>query len=217
MDGVTSFPAGFFDRADPTRDGDFYAAPRFVTHIDDDAITAVGALYEELGVTGTVLDVMASWVSHFRSPPDRLVGVGLNAEELAANPLLADHATVDLNATPRLPFPDDAFDDAVCCVSIDYLVRPVEVVAEVGRVVRPGGRFVVTVSNRCFPTKAVRGWLAADDAGRVEIVRRYLSSSGAFGRASAELRTAPGRGDPLYAIWATVLDGPAGPGAGELP
>ncbi|MGI8533264.1 MAG: class I SAM-dependent methyltransferase, partial [Candidatus Limnocylindrales bacterium] len=95
------------------------------------------------------------------------------------------------------------FDDVVCCVSVDYLTQPVRVFAEVGRVLRPGGRFVVTFSDRCFPSKAVRGWLATDDAGRVEIVRRYFRLAGSFQEASAELRTDDGDGgDPLYAVWA---------------
>ena len=45
--------------------------PRFVTHIDDGAIAAVGSLYDELGVRGEVLDLMSSWVSHFRDAPAR--------------------------------------------------------------------------------------------------------------------------------------------------
>ena len=35
------FPAGFFDRTDPSDDARYYAAPRLVTHIDDAAIAAV--------------------------------------------------------------------------------------------------------------------------------------------------------------------------------
>ena len=61
------FPPGFFDRADPGPDAAFYRPLRLVTHIDDGAIAAVGALYDELGIgsTATVLDLMSSWVSHF--------------------------------------------------------------------------------------------------------------------------------------------------------
>ena len=109
-----------------------------------------------------MLDLMSSWVSHFRRPPRRLVAVGMNGAELAANPHAADWIVSDLNDQPTLPFDDDSFDDAVCCVSVDYLIRPIEVFAEVGRVLRPGGRFVVTFSNRCFPTKAIRGWLMSE-------------------------------------------------------
>jgi len=205
-----TFPPGFLDRTDPSPDPSFYASPRFVTHIDDRAIAAVAALYEELGLDGTVLDLMSSWVSHFRTRPAHLIALGLNADELAANTAAADTVVQDLNADPVLPFEDATIDAATCCVSVDYLTRPVEVFREVGRVLRPGGLFVCTFSNRCFPTKAVRGWLATDDAGRVDIVRAYFAASGAFGPAQAELRTPPGSpGDPLYGVWAAATGTPS--------
>jgi SAM-dependent methyltransferase len=204
--GGSSFPAGFFDRVDPGPDTDFYESPRLVTHIDAAAREAVGELYETLGISGEVLDLMSSWVSHFRRTPRHLVGLGLNERELRENRQLSEWVVRDLNDEPRLPFPDGRFDHAVCCVSVDYLVRPIEVFAEVGRVLRPGGRFVVTFSDRCFPTKALRGWLEADDAGHVDIVAAYFRLSGRFGRAKADLATDAGDGgDPLYAVWAESL------------
>ena len=66
---MTAFPPGFFARDDERPDPDFYATPRLVTHIDDGAIAAVGELYDELGLDGDVLDLMSSWVSHFRTRP----------------------------------------------------------------------------------------------------------------------------------------------------
>ncbi len=197
------FPPGFFDRSDPATDVQFYAPTRLVTHIDDAAIEAVGELYEELGIGGEVLDLMGSWVSHFRRAPARLTVLGMNAEELAANPAAAATVVHDLNAEPRLPFGDDAFDAVVCCVSVDYLVRPVEVFADVARVVRPGGPFVCTFSNRCFPTKAIRGWLSSTDAQHGEIVAEYFRRAGGWDDAVVQRRTPPThRGDPLYAVWA---------------
>jgi SAM-dependent methyltransferase len=203
VDEATGFAAGFFDRADPGSDAAFYGPPRLVTHIDDGAIAAVGALYAELGLTGAVLDLMGSWVSHFREPPEQLTVLGMNANELAANPAAAATAVHDLNADPRLPFADASFDAAVCCVSVDYLIRPIEVFAEVARVLRPGAPFATTFSNRCFPTKAIRGWLASSDEEHCAIVARYFSLSGGFDEATVERRTAVGhRGDPLFAVWA---------------
>jgi SAM-dependent methyltransferase len=198
------FPPGFFERADPSADTGFYAPTRLVTHIDAAAIDAVGALYDELGVDGDVLDLMGSWVSHFRRTPARLTVLGMNAEELAANP--AAHAAVvhDLNADPILPLADAAFDAAVCCVSVDYLVRPVEVFTDVARVLRPGGLFVCTFSNRCFPAKAIRGWLATSDDEHCGIVAEYFRRAGRWGVATVERRTPEDhRGDPLFAVWAS--------------
>jgi SAM-dependent methyltransferase len=198
------FPHGFFERDDEGEDGRFYLSPRLVTHIDDGAIAAVGALYEELGLTGRVLDLMGSWVSHFRAAPEHLTVLGMNAPELARNPQAAATVVHDLNREPCLPFADDAFEAAVCCVSVDYLVRPVEVFADVARVVRPGGPFVITFSNRCFPTKAIRGWLLTTDEQHCDLVGEYFRRAGGWDEPRAELRTPAGApGDPLYAVWAT--------------
>ncbi len=210
-DRYALFPPGFFDRADDRDDAQFYAPPRLVTHIDDAAISAVGALYAELGIDGTaprpqrVLDLMSSWVSHFRTPPAELVVLGMNAEELAANPAATQRLVHDLNADPRVPLPDADVDAAVCCVSIDYLTRPIEVLTDVGRVLRPGGPLAITFSNRCFPTKAVRGWLATDDDQHGRIVAELVRRTGRFAEPRVQLRTPPGTGDPLYAVTATRL------------
>ena len=184
----------------------FYAPPRLVPHIDDAAIAAVGALYDELGLDGEVLDLMSSWVSHFSRRPARLTALGMNAAELDAN-LEADERVVhDLNADPRVPLSDNSFDAPVCCVSVDYLVRPIEVFRDVARVVRPGGVFVCTFSNRCFPTKAIRGRLTTDDEQHCAVVSEYFRRSGGWGTASARRRTPRDhRGDPLFAVWATSL------------
>ena len=198
------FPPGFFDRVDDGDDASFYAVPRLVTHIDEGAIAAVGELYEELGVGGDVLDLMSSWVSHFRSPPARLRVLGMNGAELAANPLASQRIVHDLNAHPSIPLPDESVDDVVCCVSVDYLTRPVDVFRDVARVLRPGGRFVCTFSNRLFPTKAVRGWLDASDDDHCRIVAEYFRQSATFGQMTSAQRTSPDHGgDPLFAVWAT--------------
>ncbi len=154
-----------------------------------------------------MLDLMSSWISHFTAPPRELVVLGMNGRELAANAAAAERVVQDLNADPALPFPDAAFDDAVCAVSVDYLTRPLEVFAEVARILRPGGRFVCTFSNRCFPTKAIAGWLATDDAGRGAIVQEYVRRAGGFDEPELSLRTPAGRyrGDPLYAVVARRL------------
>lgn len=201
---MTDLPDGFFGRIDEADDALFYGEPRLVTHIDDDAIAAVGALYDELGIDGHVLDLMSSWVSHFASAPRSLSVLGMNAAELDANRMAEDRVVHDLNADPHLPFSDETFDDVVCCVSVDYLTRPVEVFRDVARVLRRGGRFVCTFSNRVFMTKAIAAWLYSDDDEHCRIVIEYFDRSHVFGPPTVARRTPPGhRGDPLYAVWAT--------------
>ncbi|MDP1820200.1 MAG: class I SAM-dependent methyltransferase [Acidimicrobiales bacterium] len=197
------FPPGFFDRLDTGPDPIFYAPPRLVLHLDDHAVAAVGDLYEELEIEGDVLDLMGSWVSHFRRAPRHLTVLGLNAQELDANGQATDSVVHDLNLDPRVPLPTGSQDAVVCCVSVDYLVHPVEVFTDVARVLRPGGLFVCTFSNRCFPTKAIRGWLHATEDGRCRLVTEYFARAGCWDEPVVDRRTPTGHpGDPLYAAWA---------------
>ena len=193
-----------FARSDESPDELFYGQPRFVEHIDDVAIADVIRLYgERLPAGCEILDLMSSWVSHL--PPDvtyaRVVGLGMNAAELAGNPRLDACAVHDLKASSTLPFPDASFDAATICVSIQYLTDPVAVLCDLARVVRPGSPAIVSFSNRCFPTKAVAIWQALDDHGHLMLVSKYFESAGWHG---IEKVTSPPRPhDPLYAVVAT--------------
>ncbi len=207
-DRYEGFPEGFFTRMDDDDDAVFYAPPRLVTHIDDGAIAAVSALYAELGLEGDLLDLCSSWISHLPTRPRQLTVLGMNRSELEQNPI-ADLVVVhDLNRDQKLPFADASFDGVLCAVSVDYLTKPIEVFDEVARVLHPGAPFVCTFSNRCFPTKAVRGWLATDDATHVAVVaeffRRARTTDGqpAFDEPIAQHRNPGEYGDPLFAVWA---------------
>lgn len=200
------FPSGFFSRADESGDDRFYAVDRLVTHIDDGAIAAVTQLYDDLELAGDVLDLCSSWISHFPAPPRRLVALGMNATELAANDAASEWLVHDVNVDPALPFDDASFDAVTCCVSVDYLTRPLEVFAEVARVLRVGAPFVCTFSNRCFPTKAIRGWLSTDDEGRCAIVSAYFDLTEGFDAPTVQLCNPGASGDPLYAVWARRND-----------
>lgn len=201
------FPHEFFSRQDESDDTAFYSFDRFVTHIDDPAIAAVAELYDELGLTGDdteVLDICSSWISHFPTKPGRLVVTGMNRAELMANAMADDWSIGDLNSDPSLPFDDASFDAVTCAVSVDYLTRPLDVFAEAARVLRPGGLFVCTFSNRCFPTKAIRGWLSTDERGRCAIVATYFDLTDGFDEPIVQHRNPGAPGDPLDAVWARV-------------
>jgi SAM-dependent methyltransferase len=156
---MPQLPRDAFERYDETPDEEFYRTPRFVTHIDDGAIAAVTQLYREFfPPDGEILDLMSSWISHL--PPEvgyqRVIGLGMNEVELRRNERLDSYVVQNLNTAPRLPFGSGEFDGAGICVSIDYLTRPVEVLREVGRVLKVGAPVAITFSNRCFPTKSFR-------------------------------------------------------------
>ena len=179
-DGTAAFPDQFFERVDESPDSQFYQFPRLVTHIDDATIAALTAFYAEFLPAGTrVLDLMSSWVSHLPDTAYRHVaGLGMNAEELAANPRLDERIVHDLNAEPRLPLADRSFDRAVVAVSIQYLTRPVEVFTDLARVLAPGGRVAIAMSHRCFPTKAILAFRALPPQERVRVVGVYLHAAG---------------------------------------
>jgi SAM-dependent methyltransferase len=201
---MPSLPEAAFRRYDETPDEEFYLLPRFVTHIDDRAIAAVTQLYQEFFPPGgEILDLMSSWVSHL--PPEveyrRVIGLGMNEAELRRNERLDSYVVQNLNANPRLPFEDAEFDGCGICVSIDYLTRPIEVLREVGRVLKVGGPTIISFSNRCFPTKAVNVWHQLDDRGHMHLVERYLQEAGNFDNIRS-LDRSPRRlfSDPLYAV-----------------
>lgn len=199
------------ERQDERPDSEFYSIPRLVKHIDDRAIAEVTRLYREyLPPEGEVLDLMTSWVSHLPEEVRyaRVSGLGMNEEELRANPRLDGYVIHDLNEHPTLPYPDDEFDAATICVSVDYLTRPVEALRDLGRVVRRGGPLVITFSNRCFPTKAVSEWLRRDDRGRMRLVEDYLRRAGGWHEIHSMDRSPHHPfADPLYAIVARSSPG----------
>ena len=196
-------PAELFRRADESSDSDFYRQPRLVAHIEPETIEAVTRLYRELlPPGGAILDMMSSWISHLPAEIQfaRVAATGMNQRELAANARLTDFKVHDLNADPKLPFGDAEFDAVTCCVSVQYLTRPVKVFADVARVCRAGAPLVITFSNRCFPTKAVAGWQSLDDAGHLQLVSYYLQSAGNWDEIQAlDCTPYPAR-EPLFAV-----------------
>jgi SAM-dependent methyltransferase len=201
---LPQLPEDDFKRIDDAPDEEFYRTPRLVTHIDDQAIVTVIQLYRELFPTGgEILDLMSSWVSHL--PPEvayrRVIGLGMNEVELRRNERLDSYIVQNLNANPELPFGEAEFDGVGICVSIDYLTRPVEVLREVGRVLKVGGPLIITFSNRCFPTKAVAIWHQLDDRGHMRLVESHLEEAGNFRKVRSLDRSSRRLfSDPLYAV-----------------
>jgi len=178
------FTPDLFARADEDDDAIFYASARKVVHLDDRAIAAVSEFFaEHLPAGGELLDLMASWRSHLpkRLPRKRVVGLGMNEAEMSDNPDLDAWVVHDLNKNPELPFPDGEFDGGMLTVSMQYLTKPIEVFRSVARCLRPAAPFIVIVSHRCFPTKAVKIWHQCQGMReRMELGMAYFSFAGGF-------------------------------------
>ncbi len=208
-----------FAREDEDPDEQFYRTPRFVSHVDETALSTVEDLYGRLIPKGSrILDLMAGPDSHLRQgiEPSGVTGLGLNCEELQANSILTERVVHDLNCCPELPFADHTFDVVINTVSVDYLTRPVETFREVARILKPAGLFIVVFSSRMFPPKAVTLWKKTSESKRIDIVKKYFALSGSFsveGYFESKGKPRPKDdkyysvapvGDPVYALWATV-------------
>lgn len=206
------FPPEFFGRIDDRDDELFYIQPRFVVHIDDGAIKKVREIYARyLPISGAILDLMSSWRSHL---PDnleaaRVVGLGMNRAEMDDNPQLSEVVVHNLNREARLQFADSEFDAAVLTVSIQYMIEPVRTFREVARVLRPGAPFIVTFSNRMFPTKAVAIWHRLSDHDRVGLVAQYFMDTGVFEKIDVVDQSGP-TDPPCDPIWAVIGRGMRG-------
>jgi SAM-dependent methyltransferase len=205
-----------FARADAQDDTRFYEKPRLVNHIDDQADAIIRGLYGRLLKPGArVLDLMSSWNSHLSDTLElaKVTGLGLNREELVKNPRLTDNVVHDLNSNPVLPFGDQELEAVICTVSVEYLIHPEEIFQEVARILKPGGLFIHTFSNRWFPPKVIKIWTELMEWERPGLVLEYFLRSGAYD----QLQTFSARGwprpandryfpqvplsDPVYAVW----------------
>ncbi|CAA7017670.1 unnamed protein product [Microthlaspi erraticum] len=109
-----------------TSDSTFYAAPRFVTHIDDPAIAELTKYYSKVlpqsetpGVS--IVDMCSSWV-------------------------LTEYIVQGLNVNPKLPFEDNSFQVITNVVRVDYLTKPLVVFKEMNRILKPRALIVMRFS-----------------------------------------------------------------------
>jgi len=200
------FTPEMFQRMDESDDLLFYTIPRKVVHIDEPAIRAAGqVIAETFPPNGVLLDLMSSWRSHLPEGfvKQKLIGLGLNAEEMADNPDLDEYVVHNVNVDPRLPFAEASFDGVVITVSIQYLTHPIEIFSEVRRVLKDGAPFLVLFSNRMFPTKAVRVWQSLYDGQRAKLIQAYFQAAGGYEEpVFTDASPQTGITDPLYAVCA---------------
>lgn len=202
------------DKLDRSDDALFYAEPRFVQHLDASFRQRLTLLYRQrIPACAVVLDLMSSWVSHLPEEVsyEQVIGHGLNAQELAANPRLDRHWLQNLNTDLNLPLPDDSVDVALIVAGWQYLQHPEAIASELLRVVRPRGELIVAFSNRMFFQKAPQIWADGSDRDHLAYVERVLLAQGwtrplqvaEETRAPGPLGWIGGKGDPFFALIAT--------------
>ena len=140
-----------------------------------------------------------------------MVGYGMNASELERNSHLTNYFVKDLNVDPSLKEVDDESVDVVICnVSVDYLVKPLDVFWEMRRVLKVGGTAHMAFSNRYFPTKVIRKWMGGSDEDRRKWVGGYYWVSGGWKDVEEVILKEGSSGfigmggeDPLYVVRGT--------------
>ncbi len=191
-----------FERKNTAPDLEFYEIDRFVHHIDRTARKNLSDLYRPLlSSCENVLDLMAGWESHIPLDLENLSvhGVGLNRRELKKNSRLDAYTIQDLNTTTCLDFNDHVFDAVICSLSVEYLVHPKSVFKEVARVLKPGGLFAVSFSNRWFPEKTIQIWSDLHDFERLGMVIEYFKVTNQFESISTfSMRGHPRPNDDKY-------------------
>jgi SAM-dependent methyltransferase len=204
-----------FQRIDDAIDCEFYSQARHTNHLDTTAQEQLKSVYNDLiPHYSEILDLMSSINSHIDNSLETksITGLGMNQEELAANPRLDEIVVHDINQEPRLPFDDTSFDIIVCSLSIEYITQPSRIFDEVARILRPGGKFIISFSNRWFPTKAINVWQNLHDFERIGLIMEHYIASAHFGDINTySLRAIPRPAndkhntplsDPIYLLWA---------------
>ncbi len=212
----TDYP---FTRKDNNADDLFYKEPKMVDHIDETAQQVITNLLTDLLEKDVhILDLMSSHKSylpeHFNFK--KVVGLGLNEKELNENSQLSSSTIHDLNKEPTLTFETDSFDFVTCNLSFEYLTHPLEVVEELARILKPGGKLIITFSDRWFAEKAITIWPQIHPFERAQYVLECFRKNNLFN----DLNTYSKRGlprpkndvlyeqrkisDPIFAVWGTV-------------
>ena len=148
-------------KVDELPDELFYSQPRFVQHLDKSFRSRLTALYRNyINKDFVVLDLMSSWVSHL--PKDviykKVIGHGMNSKELLSNQRLDDHWIQNFNINTVIPLPSESVNCILIVAGWQYLQRPEQLAEELFRILSPGGKIIVSFSNRAFCSKAPRIW-----------------------------------------------------------
>lgn len=167
-------------RLDESSDALFWGKPRMAIHNDMQFAFRLEKLYRErLPAGSSVLDLGASCANFLPDIPlARVVGVGMNLQEMEANEALTERIVLDLNACCSLPFADESFDAVICSSTFHYFRNPEAVLSEVRRILRPSGVAIISFTDRFFDSKTIFAWRSRGTLARCDLVAECISAAG---------------------------------------
>eukprot|EP00966_Prymnesium_polylepis_P062865 1458920-Prymnesium_polylepis.1 len=86
-----------------------------------------------------------------------------------------------------------------------HVAEPSRSGVTVNRILKPGGKFILSQSNRCFQSKAIAMWLAQSDMEHCLVIAAYFHYSKGWMRAKIfdASPSGPRTNDPLFIVEAS--------------
>ena len=168
-------------KLDESNDEEFYSDPKFVYHLDANFRNYLSSLYKnEINDYSTVLDLMSSWDSYLPKEKryKKVIGHGLNKEELERNKILNSFWVQNFNLNQKIPLESGNVDYCLMVAAWQYLQYPENITKEVTRILSDKGKILVSFSNRAFWHKAPNIWPTSTEEERVKYVRKVLITNG---------------------------------------
>jgi len=144
-------------KIDESNDEEFYSDPKFVYHLDANFRQHLSAVYkDEIADCSTILDLMSSWDSYLPEGKKykKVIGHGLNKEELAKNKIFDSYWIQNFNSNQEIPLENESVDYCLMVAAWQYLQYPENLSREIVRILSNQGKFIISFSNRAFWHKA---------------------------------------------------------------
>ena len=168
-------------KLDESNDEIFYSNPKFVYHLDANFRKYLSSIYKnEIEDDSIVIDLMSSWDSYLPSEKKykKVIGHGLNKEELEKNNTLSSFWIQNFNKCQIIPLDSESVDYCLMVAAWQYLQYPENLTKEVARILSDKGKILISFSNRAFWHKAPKIWTTSTEEERLKYVRKVLISNG---------------------------------------